>query len=130
MALGVSRTAAPLALMVICSQQTCFEPAVGSVHLEVTHASRLGWSTEEGIRKGQIELRVYCGDAKEAIIGDFSEHLDLQANEETHAQWLQTGVHRSIRVPINGVPKYVKVVVYDYGTDRVGSYMLTLKDKK
>ena len=93
-------------------------------------ASRLGWSTEEGIRKGQIELRVYCGDAKEAIIGDFSEHLDLQANEETHAQWLQTGVHRSIRVPINGVPKYVKVVVYDYGTDRVGSYMLTLKDKK
>jgi len=28
------------------------------------------------------------------------------------------------------VPKYVKVVVYDYGTDRVGSYTFTFKDKE
>jgi hypothetical protein len=32
-----------------------------------------------------------------------------------------------VRVPAFGTPKFVKVVVYDYGSDRVGSAMVTIK---
>lgn len=93
-------------------------------------AARLGWSDSAGVKKGTVELRAFGADAKELIIGDFSERLDFEANDATYAQWLQNGIRRSIRLPVMGVPKYVKVVVYDYGTDRVGSYTFTFKDKE
>ena len=55
------------------------------------------------------------------------ENWDLEANDETYARWLQSGFHRILRVPVSGTPTFVKVVVYDYGSDRVGSFVLTLK---
>ena len=79
------------------------------------------------MRIGQLEVQVYCGDAKQAVIGDASEHYDLSIPEAAYQQWLQTGIRRTIRVPIEAAPKYVKVVVYDYGSDRVGSAMVTIK---
>jgi len=72
-------------------------------------------------------VRVYCGDAKEEIVGDISEHLDIKASEEQYQQWLVGGIRRLVRVPAFGTPKFVKVVVYDYGSDRVGSAMVTIK---
>jgi hypothetical protein len=32
-----------------------------------------------------------------------------------------------VRVPMAGVPKFVKVVAYDYGSERAGSFMVTIK---
>ncbi len=97
--------------------------------VEVTiGASQLGFETKDGVRTDQLELQVYCGDARESIVGDFGERLELRANEDTYAQWLQAGIRRTVRVPVIGTPKFVKVVVYDYGSDRVGSFIVTLKD--
>ena len=52
---------------------------------------------------------------------------DLSANEATYQQWLQSGILRTIRVPTETQPQYVKVVVYDYGSDRIGSVMTKIK---
>ena len=93
-------------------------------------ASRMGWATDAGTRTARVELRAFSADATEAILGEFSERLEFEASEQTYAQWLQNGIRRNIRVPVIGVPKYVKVVLYDYGSDRVGSYTFTFKDKK
>jgi hypothetical protein len=82
---------------------------------------------KDGVRTGQLEFQVYCGDAKQIMIGDESDHLDINAPEATYQQWLQTGLRRTIRVDVQDQPKYVKVVVYDYGSDRVGSAMVTMK---
>ncbi len=99
------------------------------VRAEITiDASQLAFSVKDGIHTGQLELQVYCADAKQAIIGEFGERLDLEASDATHAQWLQTGIRRIVRVPVIGEPKFVKVIVYDYGSDRVGSFMLKLTE--
>ncbi len=96
--------------------------------VEVTiDASQLAFMTKDGLHTGRLELQAYCGDAKENIVGEFGERLDLEANDATHAQWLQYGIRRVLRVPVMETPKYVKVVVYDYGSDRAGSFMLTVK---
>ena len=95
------------------------------VTIDVSH---LGFESKNGLRTGQLELQVYCGDAKEAIIGEFGERLELEANDDTYAQWLQGGIRRTVRVPVVGTPKFVKVIVYDYASDRVGSFILTLKE--
>ncbi len=90
-------------------------------------AAPLGLALKDGVRTGQLEVQVYCGDAKQAVIGDAGQHFDLSATEATYQQWLQTGIRRVIRVPTDMPPKYVKVVVYDYGSDRIGSAMVTIK---
>jgi len=83
----------------------------------------------DGIRTGKLELQVYCTDAKERVIGDFGEALGIRAGEETYQEWLQTGITRTVRVPLMDAAKFVKVVVYDYGSDHVGTNTFTFKEK-
>jgi VWFA-related protein len=88
----------------------------------------LGLAQKNGVRTGQFEVQIYCGDAKQIVVGDAGEHIDVNAPEATYQQWLQAGgMRRTIRVPVSEAPKFVKVVVYDYGSDRVGSAMVTVK---
>jgi VWFA-related protein len=93
----------------------------------VIDAGPLAMPLKDGLRTGQLEVQVYCGDARQAVIGDAGQHFDLSVPEATYQQWLQTGIRRTIRVPTDAPPKYVKVVVYDYGSDRIGSAMVIIK---
>jgi len=99
-----------------------------AARVEITiDASKLVFALTDGVRTGDLEFQVYLGDAREALVGDFGERLELQASEETYAEWLKSGIRRVVRVPATGTPKYVKVVVYDYGSQRAGSIMMALK---
>jgi VWFA-related protein len=99
-----------------------------AVRVEITiDVERLAFQMKDGIRTGRLELQVYCGDAKERIIGEFAEQLEIEADAASYAQFQTAGIRRVVRVPAMGTPKYVKVVVYDYGSDRVGSFMLAIK---
>jgi VWFA-related protein len=93
----------------------------------VIDAGPLSLALQDGLRTGQLEVQVYCGDAKQTVIGNAGQHFDLSVPEETYQQWLQTGIRRTIRVPTSAPPKYVKVVVYDYGSDRIGTAMVVVK---
>jgi hypothetical protein len=53
--------------------------------------------------------------------------LDLKARPETHARWLADGLRHQVEVPITGAAKFVKAVVSDAASRRVGSTVLTLK---
>jgi hypothetical protein len=94
------------------------------INIDVT---QLGLELIDGVRSGRFEVVVFCADEKQTVIGDFAERLEFKASEETYAEWLKTGIRRVVRVPMAGVPKFVKVVVYDYGSERAGSFMVTLK---
>lgn len=93
----------------------------------IIDASKLAFAPAKGAFAAQLEVQVYCGDAKQNIVGELGERLDLQGTEDTIAGWQQNGIRRVVRVPVTDLPKYVKVIVYDYGTDRAGSFMLTMK---
>ena len=94
------------------------------INIDVT---QLGLELIDGVHTGRLEIVVFCGDEKQTLIGDVGERLEVKANEETYAEWLKTGIRRVVRVPMAGVPKFVKVVVYDYGSERAGSAMGTIK---
>lgn len=81
----------------------------------------------DGIHTGKVEVQVYCGDAKEVIVGDYGERLDLTAGQGMYDDWLANGIRHVLKVPVSAAPKYVKVIVYDYGSDRVGSFTFTFK---
>ena len=54
-------------------------------------------------------------------------HWNLRADAETYAEWLKNGLTRTLTVPVSTRPKFVKAVVYDRQSDRVGSKILTIK---
>jgi VWFA-related protein len=99
------------------------------VRVELTiDVAVLGLVQKDGVRTGQFEVQIYCGDAKQIVVGDAGEHIDINAPEATYQLWLQGGgMRRTIRVPVSEAPKFVKVVVYDYGSDRIGSATVTVK---
>ena len=90
-------------------------------------AGPLSLPLKDGLRIGQLELQVYCGDAKQNVIGDAAQTFDISVPDDTYQQWLKNGIRRTVRVPTEELPKFVKVVVYDYGSDRIGTAMVTVK---
>ena len=81
----------------------------------------------DGLRTGRLDVKVYCGDSKEKVVGDSEATWNLRANPETYADWIANGLVRSVTVPVVAPPKYVKVVVYDRNSDLVGSKSITIK---
>lgn len=126
-ALGYDQEAKDIPLHVVVAQL----PRMGiqsQTRVEITiDVAPLALALKDGVRTGQLEIQVYCGDAKQNLIGDVGDHLDLTADEATYQQWLKTGIFKIVRVPTDTVPQYVKVIVYDYGSDRIGSAMTKIK---
>jgi VWFA-related protein len=75
----------------------------------------------DGVRTGRIDVHVYCGDARQTPIGERTERLDLRADTATYAGWLETGLRQAVQVPVASRARYVKVIVYDHGSGRIGS---------
>jgi hypothetical protein len=102
--------------------------AEGNVTAEVTvDMTSLAMETASGMRSGQLDVSIYCGDSKEKVVGQAQVRWNLRADPETYASWLRAGLTRTLSVPIGAAPKYLKVVVYDRQSDRVGSKTVTIK---
>jgi VWFA-related protein len=90
-----------------------------AVHIDAT---RLSLPTAGSTDIAKIQLRVYVGDDKEALVGDSSEELHITiADADARAALLRDGISRVIHIPLNGTPKYIKVVVYDPTADLMGT---------
>jgi hypothetical protein len=87
----------------------------------------VGFADDGALRVGELQVAVFCGDDKERVIGESKVRWTLRAGDDTMADWLKDGLHRSLRVPVKAKPKFVKVVVYDPGSDRSGSLTLTVR---
>ena len=74
-----------------------------------------------GLRTGRVDVHVYCGDARQTPIGERTERLDLRADAATYAAWLETGLRQAVQVPVLSRARYVKVIVCDHGSGRIGS---------
>jgi hypothetical protein len=84
-------------------------------------ARSLDLAVIDGVRTGRIDVHVYCGDARQTPIGERTERLDLRADTATYAGWLETGLRQAVQVPVASRARYVKVIVYDHGSGRIGS---------
>jgi VWFA-related protein len=74
-----------------------------------------------------LDIGVYAGDAKEHVVGEILKKVDLKLKEETYQTFLRDGASFDVRFLVKGEPKYVKVIVYDYAADLVGSAVVKLK---
>ena len=89
--------------------------------------NNVGFDKDGDRQVAELHVAVYCGDAKEKVIGELQQRWTVRAGDFTLAEWLRDGMDRSVRLDVREIPKYVKVVVYDPVSDRTGSMSVKLK---
>jgi VWFA-related protein len=87
----------------------------------------VSFSPLEGRRVARLGVAVFCGDAKDAIVGELWQEMNLALKDDTYQRYKQQGIPYSVKVPVKSAARRVKVVVYDYRSDLVGAMSAKVK---
>jgi VWFA-related protein len=94
----------------------------------VIDAARFVWTTDDLSRRvAHLDVAIYCGDAREKVVGQTRRMLNVALTEERFGQIDKQGLPYSVRIPVEGSPRFVKIVVYNYEADLAGSTVVTIK---
>ena len=80
-----------------------------------------------GRHNASLDVAVFCGDGQELIVCKTWNQVDLNLDEPAFARFQNGGAMLQVNAPLRRDAKYVKVVVYDYTTDKAGSAVVKLK---
>lgn len=102
--------------------------AKGQAVVDVTiSASRVSLSRVDDRHVGSLEVAFFCGDSKENLVCELWQTVDLKLRDESYQKFLKEGASYTVRIPLTGPLVYVKVVVYDYAADLVGTAVAKLQ---
>jgi VWFA-related protein len=94
----------------------------GDVIVDLTiDISRLALETEDGGRTGELTVAVYCNDMDGKATGDAWKKIRVTVPDDKYKQTLRDGIEYTIRLPAKNSSRHLKVVVYDYRADVVGT---------
>jgi VWFA-related protein len=68
-----------------------------------------------------LNLAFFSGDAKQRLVGETWRTLDLSVNEANRERLVRDGTPVAVTIPLPNDARDVKVVVYDYGSDLLGT---------
>jgi len=77
-------------------------------------------------RTGALDVVVAAADERSRVVGQARTTLDLKFGEDVYRTYLRKGVPFSVSVPVSTRPRSIKVVVYDFAADLLGSALLRL----
>jgi hypothetical protein len=98
------------------------------VNVEVTlDASRLRMAKAGDRWVAALNFAVLCGDYYRQDIGQLWESKDVFVPDGRMEDIQRSGLVVTLKVPVKQPPVYVRVVAYDYGSDRVGLLMKVMK---
>jgi VWFA-related protein len=81
----------------------------------------------QGRREGIVNVLVLWGDRSKKLVGRAEKALSVRLDSTAYETALQSGLPYSVTVPVTGEPEYVKIIVYAYDADRMGSRRLQIK---
>jgi VWFA-related protein len=90
-------------------------------------ASRIAFAAAEGRHTADLDLVIYAADDKERIINESRHKIDLKLKDENYQRYLRDGIPFDLTMRAAVPPRYVKVIVYDYAADLLGSSIVKLK---
>ena len=90
-------------------------------------ASRISFTAADNRHAADLDLVVYAADDKERILRETRHRIDLKLKDETYQRYLREGIPFDVTIRAPREPRYVKVIVYDYAADLVGSAIATLR---
>ena len=90
-------------------------------------AGRIAFAASEGRHTADLDLVIYAADDKERIVSESRHKIDLKLKDETYQRYLRDGIAFDVTIRAATAPKYVKVIVYDYAADLLGSSIVKVK---
>lgn len=106
------------------------EGANGANEIQVDLAidiSRVRFRDVGGRHEGKLYVTTFYGDNRGRYLGGIWQEMELNLLEETYEGAQRSGLPYSVRVPRSGPGQTLKIVVYDYNADLVGSATATAK---
>jgi VWFA-related protein len=104
--------------------------AGGKAAIEVTltiDAARVHFDDLQNQRVGTLDVALVCLDARQRVVGQLVEEIRLRQDEAEHQRALRDGIAYAGRVTPTAAAQMVKVVVYDYAADLLGTVVVTVK---
>ncbi len=90
-------------------------------------ASRVAFTAAEGRHVADLDLVIYVADDRERIIKESRHRIDLKLKDENYQRYLRDGIPFEVTMRAAKPPRFVKVIVYDYTADLLGSSIVKLK---
>lgn len=90
-------------------------------------AARVGFREVNGRHMGKLRIAIFYADAKRNYLGEDWKNVDLRLLEDTYQRFLKSGIPVSISIPARSRNQFVKVVIYDTQSDRVGSRLVKVR---
>jgi VWFA-related protein len=89
--------------------------------------SRVKFTRSDERHVASLEVGIYAGDARERVVGETLKKVDLRLTDDSYRAMLRDGGEFNARLSLSGEPRYVKVIVYDYASDLLGTAIEKLK---
>ena len=93
----------------------------------VLDVTRLGLARVGDRYVAALNFAVFAGDAYEKTIGEKWDSRDILIPASRLEDIQRNGLPLNIKVDVKQPPIHVKVIVYDYGSDRIGAQHLTMR---
>ncbi len=74
-----------------------------------------------------LNIGVYAGDARQRVLGETLKNVELKLTDESYRTTIANWIPFNVRISYTGEPAYVKVIVYDYSSDLLGSSVIKVK---
>jgi VWFA-related protein len=98
------------------------------VRVDVTiDPSKLSLTQAEGRWMGSIDLMILCSDPQDKIVGGLDQHMNLSMAPALFEQAKAGGIPYTASVPVSGSVRRVKVIVYNFESDRLGVTSVAVK---
>jgi hypothetical protein len=81
----------------------------------------------EGRHTGKLHITIFYADGKGNYLGGEWKLATLRLLDGTYRRYMQSGLPLSIPIPLKTSKQILKVIVYDMGSDRVGSKQAQVK---
>ncbi len=89
--------------------------------------ARLAFAKANGRNVDTLDLLVACLDSRDNLMGEVWRNVQLAYTDERLAVVTGAGVPVTLAVPVTGPARNVKVIVYDYAADLVGTAIVKIQ---
>jgi VWFA-related protein len=90
----------------------------------IIDATTVAFKTVNDRHVAKLRIAVFALDSKENLVGEDWKTMNLQLQQETYQRFLQSGIPFSASMALIEPRQVLKVIVYDPGSDKVGSKLV------
>jgi hypothetical protein len=89
--------------------------------------TRVRFRTANNLHTGKLHIAIFSTDERGRYLGDISRTMDMNLREETYQRVMKSAIPFSILIPYQVPKQILKIVVYDCGSDKIGSLIQQMR---